>query len=123
MMKKIIAVSVSIVSLLLMFAASSPASLTVVTSGNDKTFDTSAFPPDMKTKYNLMQEKCATCHSMGRIVHVVETGHSINGAPFDKAAAKEHCISMLRRRDSSLSKEDVKTTLEVLDYLIDEAKR
>ena len=92
-------------------------------SGANITFDPSNFPPDMAEKYKLMEVKCTNpaCHSMERTVQAIRDGITpITHTPFDKEAAKAYGVKMMRRPDSGIGKNEAKTIVEVLYYLIGE---
>jgi hypothetical protein len=100
------------------------ADLKTVGSGDAMNFDASAFPPDMKPKFEIMKVKCIKCHTMERTIVAIKTGVApISGQPFDRGATKAYGIKMLRKPDSDMSKEQVKAVVELMNYLLDEAAR
>ena len=108
---------------ILLIATVAFASLKFKGSGAAITFDPSGFPPEFQEKYKLMDVKCtnATCHSMERTVVAIRDGITpITKSPFDKEAAKAYGVKMMRRPDSGIGKNEAKTIVEMLYYLIDE---
>lgn len=110
----------------LLLAAAAHAGLAVVGEGATARFDPAGWPAEMQAKYPLMQAKCsnATCHTMERTVVAVTTGTApMSNTPFDRQAAKAYGIKMMRKPDSGVNKEEAKTIVELLYFLIDEAKK
>jgi len=100
------------------------ADLKTVGSGDTITFDTSTFRDDMRPKFEVMRVKCVKCHTMERTIVAIKTGVApVSGQPFDKGATKAYAIKMLRKPDSEMSKEQVKTVIELINYLLDEVAR
>jgi len=116
--------TVAFLAVLLMFATPSFAGLRVVGSGDSVRFDPSGFPPNMKAAYEIMKVRCVKCHTLERTVVAVMTGVApITGQPFDRHATKAYGIKMLRKPDSNMTKQEVKTVVELLNYLLDEAAK
>ncbi|MBI5014601.1 MAG: cytochrome C [Deltaproteobacteria bacterium] len=102
--------------------------LKVLGTGEQKRLDPSGFPPDMKESYALMEIKCANtsnnCHGVGRAVEAIVTGIAPNSkTPFDKEAAKQYGVKMMRKPDSGVNKQEAKTLVQLMYYLIDEARK
>lgn len=119
-MKQIIAMAI-LISLLTV-----PAFGAVKTLGSGKTleFDPSGIPPKMKEAYALMKVKCIKCHTMERTVVAVNTGIApVSNTIFDKGSTKAYGIKMLRKPDSNMTKQDVKTVIDLLNYLLDQASK
>lgn len=92
-------------------------------SGATLTFDPSGFPSDVAEKYKLMEVKCTNpaCHTMERTVQSIRDGITpITKTAFDKEAAKAYGVKMMRRADSGIGKNEAKTIVEVLYYMIGE---
>lgn len=92
-------------------------------TGAGATFDPSGFPPELQANWKLMEVKCnnATCHTMERTVVAIRDGITpITKTPFDKEAAKAYGVKMMRRPDSGIGKNEAKTIVEMLYYMIDE---
>ncbi len=54
----------------------------------------------------------------------INTGIAPNSkTPFDKEAAKRYGIKMMRKPDSNVNKEEAKTIVELLYFMIDEAHK
>jgi hypothetical protein len=105
-------------------AGAAQAGLTVIGKGDKVKIDPSGFPSDMKERYALMEARCngnKDCHGMSRAVEAVMTGIAPNSkTPFDRQAAKQYGIKMMRKPDSGINKEDAKSIVELLYFLIDE---
>jgi len=100
------------------------AELKTVASGDAMNFDPSGFPPDMKSKFEIMKVKCIKCHTMERTIVAIKTGVApISSQPFDRSATKAYGVKMLRKPDSDMNKEQVKAVIELMNYLLDEAAR
>lgn len=102
------------------------AGVKTVGKGDGAKFDPSGWPADMQKRYEVMEVKCnnKSCHSMGRTVEAIVTGIAPNSkTPFDKEAAKRYGIKMMRKPDSNVNKEEAKQLVELLYFLIDEAKK
>jgi len=109
---------------LLLFVSGAEAKLVVIGTGNATRFDPSGFPPDMQQAYRLMEVKCVKCHSLERVAIALQTGIApITGGLFDRNATRAYGIKMLRKPDSNMSKEDVKTVVRLLNFMLDEASR
>ena len=109
---------------LCLLTASAHAGLKVIGSGDNRQFDPSGFPPEMKSSYKLMQTKCTKCHTMERIVTAVQTGTSPTTLlEFNKKTAKDHCTKMSRKPNANISQQDAAAITDLLYYLIDEAAR
>ena len=82
--------------------------------------DPAALPIVMKEPYDTLTMKCVKCHGMDRILKAIDTGVSpISGAPFDKERITEHLISLVRKNDANITKDDAKEVLKIVGYLID----
>ena len=114
---------------LLIAIPAAQAGLKVVGKGEkDMRLDPSGFPPEMKKRYDVMAVKCANtnanCHGLGRAVESIVTGTGVNSkTPFDRAAAKQYGIKMMRKPESNFDKAQAKEIVELLYYLIEEAKK
>ncbi|HEY6872519.1 MAG TPA: cytochrome C [Geobacteraceae bacterium] len=110
--------------ILLMFTTPCIAGVRVIGSGDSMRFDPSGFPQNMKAAYEIMKVRCVKCHTLERTVIAVTTGVApITGQPFDRHATKAYGIKMLRKPDSNMTKQEVKTVVELLNYLLDEAAK
>lgn len=100
------------------------AKLNVLGKGDSMRFDPSGFPPAMKANYEIMKTKCIQCHSLERTVVAITTGISpISGQPFDRNAVKAYGIKMMRKPSSNMSKQEVKATVDLMNFMLDEATR
>jgi len=108
----------------LLFAASSHAALKVIGSGDKMQLDASRFPPVMKSAYQLMQNKCTSCHTLERVVIALQTGVAPTTLlEFNKKTAKDHCNKMMRKPNANITQQDAKMITELLYYLIDESAK
>lgn len=91
-------------------------------SGEQMNFDPESIPPNLKASYDIMNQVCTNCHSMKKIVIAVQTGKGPDTKQtFDKQAAKAYCIKMLRKKDNILmTKSDIRSVYQLLNYLLDE---
>ncbi len=108
-----------------LLTTSSPASVAVVGSAGNRTFDPSGWPAEMKSRAPLFEAKCANaaCHTMERTVIAITTGTApISNTPFDKEAAKAYGVKMMRKPDSGIDKAEAKSLIELLYFLIDARK-
>ena len=113
---------------LLLVTSGASAELRVLGQGEQRKFDPSDFPPDIKEKYAMAEIKCANrnsnCHAFGRTVDAVMTGIGpVSKMPFDKEAAKAYGVKMMRKPDSGMNKKEAKAVVELLYFLLDKAKR
>jgi len=100
------------------------AGLKVIGKGDAMRLDPSGFPPEMKAAYEIMKVKCVKCHTLERTIVAIQTGIApISGQPFDRGATKAYGIKMLRKPDSNMNKQEVKATVDLMNYLLDEAAR
>lgn len=118
---------VAVLAVIALCAAAGPVAardLKTVGAGDTMTFDPSDFRDDMKVKFEIMKVKCIKCHTMERTVVAIKTGVApISGQPFDLGATKAYGIKMLRKPDSDMSKEQVKSVVELMNYLLDEVAK
>ena len=100
------------------------ASLKTIGSGDAIQFDISRFPAQMKNSYKIMQIRCVKCHSLDRTVFAIKNGIApITSTPFDRNATRAYGIKMMRKSDSGMTKDEVKATVELMNYMLDEASR
>jgi hypothetical protein len=100
------------------------AGIKAIGSGDNIEIDTAGFPPNMKSAYDLMRVKCKKCHSLERAVVAIQTGLApISGGIFDKSATGAYGVKMLRKSDSNMSKADVRTVVDLLNFLLDKAEK
>jgi uncharacterized membrane protein len=84
-------------------------------------FDTAGIPPQYQATFEMMTRKCSKCHTMERTVIAVKTGRApITGQTFDKQAVKAYGIKMLRKPNSDMNKQEIRDTVILLNYLLDE---
>ena len=103
-----------------LFGTTAHAALKTTGSGDSTAIDTAGFPPEMAAAYKVMEAKCKKCHSMERSVVAIQTGLGpISGNIFDKSSTEAYGVKMLRMPDSGMSKEEVKTVVDLLNFLVD----
>ena len=116
--------TLSFLLLFCMVATSAHAGLKVVGKGDNMRYDPSSFPPVMKANYEIMKVKCIKCHTLERTVVAIQTGVApISGQPFDRNATKAYGVKMLRKPDSNMSKKEVKATVELMNWLLDQVNQ
>lgn len=119
-MKKI----VSLLILFCLFTTAAQAGLKVIGRGDSMRLDPARFPPAMKANYEIMRVKCVKCHTLERTIVAIQTGVApISGQIFDRNATKAYGIKMLRKPDSNMSKPEVKATVDLMNYLLNEAEK
>jgi hypothetical protein len=119
-MRKLLVIVIVIASL----ASLAFAGLKTTGIGESKQFDASEFPADMKAMYDIMKVKCIKCHTLERVVVAITTGVApISGQPFDKKSTKEYGIKMMRKPGSNMSKDETKSVVKLLDFMLDEAAK
>lgn len=114
-----------IVPVLLVFciATTAHAGLKAVGKGDNMRLDPSGFSPSMKGNYEILKTKCVKCHTLERTIVALQTGIApISGQPFDRNATKAYGVKMLRKPDSNMNKQEVKATVELMNYLLDMAE-
>src|SRR6266571_2601139 len=113
-----------VVMLLCLFGNPAHAGLKVIGKGDQMQLDPAAFPNNMKERYLLMKIKCAKCHTLERAVVAIQTGIApISGQPFDRDATRAYGIKMMRKSGSNMSKQEIKESIDLLNYLVDEAAK
>ncbi len=109
---------------LLLIGSVAHAGLKVVGKGDNMRYDPSDFPPAMKASYDILKVKCIKCHNLERTIVAIQTGIApISGQPFDRNATKAYGVKMLRKPDSNMNKQEVKATVELMNWLLDEANK
>ena len=115
--------TVILLGLLCLFTTAAHAGLKVIGKGDNMRLDPSAFPPAMKANYEIMRVRCVKCHTLERTIVAIQTGIApISGQLFDRNATKAYGIKMLRKPDSNMSKQEVKATVDLMNYLLKEAE-
>ena len=77
-----------------------------------------------KASYEIMRVKCVKCHTLERTIVAIQTGIApITGQLFDRSATKAYGVKMLRKPDSNMNKQEVKATVELMNYLLGEAEK
>jgi hypothetical protein len=108
----------------MMFSVSCYGSIRTRGRGETLSFDPSGIPSTMKSSYDTMMVRCVKCHTLERTVVAITTGIApITGQPFDRAATRAYGIKMLRKPDSNMNKSEVKSVVDLMNYLLDEASR
>lgn len=115
--------TVILLGLLCLVTTAAHAGLKVIGKGDNMRLDPSAFPPAMKANYEIMRVRCVKCHTLERTIVAIQTGIApISGQLFDRNATKAYGIKMLRKPDSNMSKQEVKATVDLMNYLLKEAE-
>jgi hypothetical protein len=100
------------------------AALKVVGKGDAMKLDPSGFPPQMKANYDIMKVKCIKCHTLERTIVAIQTGIApISGQPFDRNATKAYGVKMMRKPDSNMNKQEVKATVDLMNWMLDEVAK
>jgi hypothetical protein len=100
------------------------AGLKTIGSGENKQFDVTRFPEDMKAKYDIMKVKCIKCHTLEVIAIAIATGVApISGQPFDKNSTKAYGIKMMRKPGSDMSNDDTTSVIKLMNFMLDEAAK
>ena len=111
-------------AILLLASPHANAGLKTTGKGDKMGLDPSAFPPNFKAAYELMKVKCTKCHSLERTVTALTTGIApISGLVFDRSATKAYGIKMMRKPDSNMNIKEIKTVVELLNFLLDETQK
>jgi len=119
-MKKVVIVA----GMLFLSCSIAHAGIKVLGKGDSMRFDPSDFPPAMKANYDIMKTKCVKCHTLERTVIAITTGIApISGQPFDRNATKAYGIKMLRKPDSNMNKQEVKATVDLMNWMLDEVNK
>ncbi len=115
---------VIVCSLLVLSATTSFAALKVIGKGDNMRLDPTGWPPAMKANFEVFKAKCAKCHTHERTIVSLSTGIApISGQPFDRNATKAYGVKMLRKPDSNMNKQEVKATVDLMNFLLDEAAK
>jgi hypothetical protein len=100
------------------------AGVKVIGKEGSREFDPSNFPPDKKVSYQIMKTRCIKCHTLDRIVQAIETGIAPNTwQPFDQKAAKAYGDSIMRKSNKNMTKEEVKSIVDLMQWLIVEVNK
>ncbi len=100
------------------------AGLRVIGSGDSMRLDPSPFPPNMRANYDVMKVRCIKCHTLERTIVAIRTGIApISGQPFDRTATKAYGIKMLRKPDSNMNKQEVKATVDLMNWMLDQVAK
>lgn len=84
-------------------------------------FDPASIPAQFQATFEMMSKKCIKCHTMERTVIAIQTGRApITGQLFDRQAIKAYGIKMLRKPNSDMNKQEIRETVLLLNYIMDE---
>lgn len=109
---------------MLIMAIPAHAALKLSGKGEKLTFDPASFPPQLSANWQIMKVKCIKCHTMERTVVSITTGIApISGQPFDRNATKAYGIKMMRKPDSNMNKQEVKATVDLMNWMLEEGSR
>jgi hypothetical protein len=123
-MRSLLAASV----LCCLMASSAFAELHVAGRGDSLHFNPVDFSPKMKANYEVFRVKCTRCHSQQRIVISFLSGRMpITGQPFDMDSEKTLAFRMYRkamtRKDTIITKDEMRSIHALLKYMLEEAAR
>jgi len=113
-----------LVTLLLVVTAANTAhaEIKVLGQGDVMRLDPSSFPPAMTANYEIFRVKCAQCHTLERSIVAIQTGVApISNEPFNRNAIRTYGVKMLRNSD--MTKAEVKSSVELLNFLLVEKER
>lgn len=106
---------------ILLSSVSVQARLLLTSKDGGVILDPSRFPASMKTGVATINDKCNACHDLARIIKALETGRTANGSTFGKAEAKEFVIKKMRRPGVTLSQQEARDVIQLMEYILDEA--
>lgn len=122
-MKKAMVLLFAVAMLVSLVTSPSQAELKTIGAGADMQADISSFPPDKKAIYPLFVKKCIKCHGLDRTLVTLQTGMTPSGSVFDGPAIDAYGAKMLRKPDADLTKPDVKSILELMKFMAEEAAK
>ena len=100
------------------------ASIKVIGSGDSMRLDVAGVPASMKQGYDILKNKCSKCHSAERIIIAIQIGVApLSSQAFDRNAAKAFGVKMMRKSGGTISKEELKPTMDLIAWLLNEAAR
>jgi hypothetical protein len=108
----------------LVVSADADARVKIKGRGAAMNFDPASIPPQFQASFEMVSKKCIKCHTMERTVIAIQTGRApITGQPFDRQAIKAYGIKMLRKPNSDMNKQEIRETVLLLNYIMDENKK
>jgi hypothetical protein len=108
----------------LVVTANADARVKIKGRGAAMNFDPASIPPQFQASFEMVSKKCIKCHTMERTVIAIQTGRApITGQPFDRQAIKAYGIKMLRKPNSDMNKQEIRETVVLLNFIMDENKR
>lgn len=111
----------TILAIGILYSATALAQLKVVGNGEAMSIDPSGFPPKMQAAYSLMQQKCGTCHTVERVIVSLQTGLCpLSKTSFNKDTAKSIVVRMFLKPESGMTRDDMRTIVGLLNFMIDE---
>ncbi len=99
------------------------AELKTIGTGANMGVDITNFPPAMKEIYPNFTKKCIKCHGMDRTFVTIQTGMTPSGSVFDNAAVDAYGAKMLRKPDADMTKAEVKSFVQLMKYMLEEAAK
>ena len=114
----------SIALMLTLFAGTAAhAGLKVVGNGETLAIDTTEFPPQMQKAYGVMAKRCSQCHTIERVIVAVRSGITpLSRSSFTKDSTKALVTRMLLKAGPSFDKNERRTIVLLLNYLLDQTK-
>lgn len=99
------------------WAGVSVAELKTTGSGKDRALDAAQFGGKHADQYKLFVSRCSKCHEVNRTLTALETGVGpITGNKFDRDGMKSYVVSLMRKPNSGLTKEEAPEILEFLSH-------
>jgi hypothetical protein len=110
--------------IVLLSSTAAQAKIRTVGRGDRINFDPATIPGNLRPAYDIMSYKCKQCHSLERVVVAITSGVApVTGQPFDKQATKSYGIKMLRKPKSNMTRDEIKQTIALMNFLLDEAAK
>lgn len=109
--------------MVLSLAGMAAAELKTTGAGAAMEADISGYPPNMKAIYPLFKAKCSKCHGLDRTFVTLQTGMTPSGTVFDNAAIDAYGAKMLRKPDANMNKQETKSIIELMRFMLEEAAK
>ena len=87
------------------------------------TLNPASIPDHLKPNWAIMKKKCTKCHGLDRPITSLQTGRTPSGMTFEKSAIKAYGIKMLKKPDSDMNPAEVKSVIELLNWLHEDAAK
>lgn len=120
----------SVFLILLYLCPESHGAVPVVNGGNGPRFDRPRVPQHLRKNFDVFEANCSRCHTLERVASSFLTGVTpISGLPLDLDRMKGMLLDMMRKsarykeKGEMISKEEIKSTNELLRYFLAESVR